>query len=410
MPHPYVTGKRSIGPVTIERQSDNIRLGRFETLQRIDAVRRTRRTADTPCPNDQPLPHISNILFNILGPILVLVLLGALARWRFKIDVGSLSKLNIYVFVPAFFFDHVVNSELSLGQALGVIVATVLQVAILGGLVWVIGRAAGASRKTIAAVAMCVMFYNAGNYGLALSDLAYPGKAPPPAVKTEAAASAAAPIADAPAASSDGVVVKNGPAVQAFVVFCQNILNFTVGLFIAGSAGGGSIRTSLQKFIRMPTLYTLTIALLARWWRVEGGEIPKLVTVTTQYLARGLVPLALITLGAQLAMKPRWPRWRPVSFVLVIRLLWSPVQMALMLYGLHVAFRGSEVLDLWTWPAENLILTAGVPTAINTLLVTLEVGGDAELTADCVFWTTVFSSLTITAWLVLIQSGWVVPI
>ncbi len=331
---------------------------------------------------------ITTILFDILGPILLLVLIGALARWRFRIDVGSLSKLNIYVFVPAFFFDHVVGSDLSLGQAVGVILATILQVTVLGGLVWMLGRAVRADRRTIAAVAMCVMFYNSGNYGLALSELAYPG------VGTQDSVAGAA---------------QNGPAVQAFVVFCQNTLNFTLGLFIAGSAGGGTVGQSLRKFLRMPTLYVLALAMLARWWRVEGGEIPKLITVTTQYLSRGLVPVALITLGAQLAMKPRWPRWKPVSFVLFVRLIWAPVQMALLLLGLHQLFVGkSEILALWPWPAENLILTAGVPTAINTLLVTIEVGGDAELTADCVFWTTVFSSLTITLWLVVLRSGWIV--
>ena len=56
-------------------------------------------------------------------------------------------------------------------------------------------------------------------------------------------------------------------------------------------------------------------------------------------------------------------------------------------------------MDLWPWPAELLILTASVPTAVNVLLLTLEVDGDAELAADCVFWTTVFSCLTITVWL-----------
>jgi predicted permease len=54
--------------------------------------------------------------------------------------------------------------------------------------------------------------------------------------------------------------------------------------------------------------------------------------------------------------------------------------------------------------AEMLVLTAGVPTAVNTLLVTLELDGDAELAADCVFWTTLVSCFTITAWLVAVTS------
>jgi len=50
-----------------------------------------------------------------------------------------------------------------------------------------------------------------------------------------------------------------------------------------------------------------------------------------------------------------------------------------------------------------LILTAAVPTAVNTLLLTMELKGDAVLAADCVFWTTVFSCFTITGWLVVLR-------
>ena len=364
---------------------------------------------------------IASIVFDILGPILLLVLLGAWARWRFKIDVGSLSKLNIYLFVPAFFFDHVVNSDLPLGQAAGIVLATVLHVAVLGGLVWAGGRALGVNRRTLAAVAMCVMFYNSGNFGLALSELAYPGQRGSSGVvgssgsgvqePTDATASAPSSTPTPNYPTTPLPPQKNGPAAQAFVVFCQNFLNFSVGLLIAGSAGGGSLRDGVRAFLRMPTLYTITLALVARWWRLHGHEVPKLIAVTVSYLSKGLVPVALVTLGAQLAAKPRWPRWKPVAFVLAARLLWAPAQLVVMLFGLHLLFRGGRfpVLDLWPWPAENLVLTAGVPTAVNTLLVTLEVGGDADLTADCVFWTTVFSAITITAWLVLIRAGGVFP-
>jgi predicted permease len=346
---------------------------------------------------------IRSILLDILGPILLLVLLGALVRRRFKVDVVTLSKLNIYLFVPAFLFDQVSRSTLGWGQMGGVVVVTVLQVLTLGLLVWGIGRALRVRRETLAAIAVAVMFYNSGNYGLPLAELAYPSVGATPA---------------SPAARHDGHTVlsegpgdagvaptRDGPAVQAFVVFCQNLLTFTVGLMIAASAGGADLKDSAKALLRVPTLYTITAALLARAWLQSGHELPKLVTVTAGFLSRGLVPVALVTLGAQLAVKPRWPRWKPVAMVLLLRLVFGPVQMAVLLYGLSRLARpmGWEPLDLWKWPAEVLIVTAAVPTAVNTLLITIEVGGDAELAADCVFWTTVFSCVTITAWLVAIK-------
>jgi predicted permease len=187
----------------------------------------------------------------------------------------------------------------------------------------------------------------------------------------------------------------------------KNLLTFTVGLIIAAwagselSGGGGGLSGGMKALFRLPTIPTLAAALLARGWIQSGHVMPPLIAITTDYLSKGMIPTALVTLGAQLAVKPRWPRWKPVSMVLVLRLLLGPVQMAALLYGLHLLH--VPALDLWPWPAESLILTAAVPTAVNTLLLTLEVGGDADLAADCVFWTTMMSCVTITAWLVVIR-------
>ena len=315
---------------------------------------------------------IRSIFFDILGPILALVLLGAIMRRRFKIDIGTLSKLNIYLFTPAFLFSEVSHSVLSWSAMGGVVTITFLQVATLGALVWGIGRAVGISRKTLAAIAMAVMFYNSANYGLPLASLAFPREGG-----------------------------RDGGAVQAFVVFSQNVLTYTVGLSIAAWAGSGNLRGATGAFFRLPVAPTLACALLARWWIQSGHHLPIVIDKSAGYLANGLVPTALLTVGAQMAVKPRWPRWKPISMVLILRLIFGPIQMAALLYALHLT--GWKPVDLWTWPAEALILTAAVPTAISTLLLTLEVGGDADLAADCVFWTTLFSCVTITRWLVILR-------
>jgi hypothetical protein len=317
------------------------------------------------------------IVFDILAPILVLVALGALMRWRFRIDVASLGKLNIYLFVPAFVFDKVSNSTLDWAKMGGIVGVSILQVATLGAIVWGMGRTLRVGRKTLAAVAISVMFYNSGNYGLPLAKLAYNDR---------------------------------GAEVQAFVLMTQNVLTFTVGLSIAAMAHHGGVGKGLLMLLRLPVLYTLAAALLARVY-LNGHpdrQLPRVISETARFLADGLVPVALVTLGAQLASSPRWPRWRPISLVLVMRLLLGPMQMAGLLWGLHLLagrFGGLwRTMDLWPWPAELLILTASVPTAVNTLLLTLELGGDAELAADCVFWTTVCSGVSIAAWLVMIRA------
>lgn len=321
------------------------------------------------------MSEAKTILLDILAPILLMVGLGALMRHKFKIDLTTLGKLNIYLLVPAFVFDKVSNSQLSWSDMGGVVGVSVLQLIALGLVVWNLARLARVDRRMTAALALGVMFYNSGNFGLPLAELAYPAGAGP----------------------------KDGAAVQAFVLLTQNFLTFTVGLLIASAAHGGAMEV-VGKFFRMPIIYMLAAALLARWWnhQPDSPGLPIFISATMRYLAQGMVPLALVTLGAQLASSPRWPRWKPVIFVATLRLLAAPFIMAGLLYSLHRLFPGSW-LDLWPWPAELLILTAAVPTAVNTLLLTLELEGDTETAADCVFWTTVLSSITIVACLFVLR-------
>jgi predicted permease len=169
---------------------------------------------------------ILSILLNILLPILVMVGLGAWLRWKFAIDLGTLTKLNIYLFVPAFVFDKVATSKLPWADMGGVVIVTLVQVAALGVIVWGIGRLLRVSRKTLCAVALAVMFYNSGNFGLPLAQLAYPG-------------------------NGGG---KDGGAVQAFVVMVQNVLTFTLGLGIAASAHSAGIAQVIVRILRLPVL------------------------------------------------------------------------------------------------------------------------------------------------------------
>ncbi len=328
-------------------------------------------------------------IFNILGPILLMIGLGALVRWRFHLDQTTLARINIYFFVPAFVFDKVVRSDLGWATMGGVVAVTVLQVTTIGMVVWGVGRALRMSRSTTSACAMATMFYNSGNYGLPLAELAYG---------------------------------QRGSAVQTFVLMSLNLLTFTLGVGVALAGGHGERRGMwgvAKAFLKLPFVYMLAAALAARWWirlDPEHHALPAVLMKTSGYVAAGLVPIALATLGAQLVNRPRRPRWKPVSFVLVMRLLAGPIQMGLLLYGLHALAsmaHGSggmleattRALDLWPWPAELLILTAAVPTAVNTLLLTMELGGEADLAADCVFWTTVVSCATISVWLVAIPWG-----
>jgi predicted permease len=313
---------------------------------------------------------MTSILLDILAPILLMIALGAWLRRKFAVDIGTLNKLNLYLFAPAFVFYYVSTSHLDWGKMGGIVTICVLQMILLAVIVWWITRPMKMESVMKAALLVAVIFYNSGNLGIPLAQFAY----------------------GAP-----------GAAAQTFVMTTQGLFIYTVGMGIVAYAGAGSFGRGMLSVFRLPILPVMAAALFTRWW--TGGAVdalPPVLRLTARYLADAMVPVALITLGAQLATNLRWPRWRPISLVMVLRLLIAPALTAAMLYGLHCL--AIPALDLWPFPAALLILTSGTPTAVNTLLLTLELGGDAELAADCVFWTTAASCLTITLNLILLRA------
>ena len=126
-------------------------------------------------------------------------------------------------------------------------------------------------------------------------------------------------------------------------------------------------------------------------------DVPRWIAEAARVVAGGMMPIALITLGAQLASNPprvNWRRWRIVGAVTILKLAIVPAATWAMVWA----------LGLWPWPGAVLVLASAAPTAVNTLLLTLELEGDPEIAAECVFWTTVLSAVTVTLWLAAIYS------
>src|SRR5256885_12968941 len=122
------------------------------------------------------LQLVADVLLTILAPILLMVLIGALLRWKLRIDIATLGKLNIYLFVPVYVFEYVSTSQLQWQEMLGIFGITVLQIATLGLIIWGIGRTLKISRPTLAAIALAVMFYHNRNYGLPPPPTAHPAR------------------------------------------------------------------------------------------------------------------------------------------------------------------------------------------------------------------------------------------
>lgn len=293
------------------------------------------------------------ILWNVITPIFLLIGLGYLVQKRVGLDLKTLTRLNFWIFVPAFLFVHIYESKLS-GAQLGQIALHFLVFFPLLGLVaWGAARLFGFHDRLRRALTASVLFYNSGNYGVPVAQLAFPG--------------AVLPL-----------------QVQAAIVMMQNITNFTLGLYLVAGGKGKRRREILKEIARLPMIYVLVLAWTMRFFEIAP---PKPLHDALHYLAGALVPVAVVTLGAQMAGL-KVPRFnRPLLVSLSLRLLFAPV----------LGFAVIVVLGITGPLASALLISTSFPTAVNSALLALEYDNEPQFAAAAVFYSTLVSSATVSA-------------
>jgi predicted permease len=295
--------------------------------------------------------HFLFIVWEVIAPIFLLIGVGYLVQKRVGFDLKTLTKLNFWIFVPAFLFVNIFHNELS-GRELGkIILHFAIFFSLLGASVWFIAGVMGFQDRLRRAITASVMFYNSGNYGIPVSELAFPGALVP-------------------------------HQVQATIMMMQNVTNFTLGLFIIAGGKGKRRRDTLKEILRLPMIYVLIIAWTMKYFELEP---PKPVDVSLNYISKGLVSVAVITLGAQMA-NLKVPRFNPSLITsLSLRLLFAPFLGYLIIKGLDI--RGEL--------AEALLISTSFPTAVNSALLALEFDNEPEFAAAAVFYSTLLSGITV---------------
>jgi predicted permease len=290
------------------------------------------------------------IITNILLPVLVLVGVGAVLQKYQPLNMQTLSRLNIYLLVPAFLFINILKSTLTAGQMGSIAAVVLISMAMIALPLVAVMKRAGSDGAHIATVLLGAIIFNAGNFGIPLAELNF-GAA--------------------------------GLEVQAVVVAVANMSIWALGYAIL-VMGKGQGMSGLLGYFKLPMVYVLFIAIFLRV--VGWTELPVFIDYPVSKLGDAVVPLSLITLGAQMGARARWPKIRIVAPVAFLKLVVMPV----------AAGFAAWLLGLWPWPAAQLIIAAAGPTAVNTLLLTIELEGDADTAADLVFWTTVLAGVTVT--------------
>jgi predicted permease len=303
---------------------------------------------------------IVHIFIDIVLPIFLLMGVGVAMDRIFHLDMATLSKLNFYVFVPVLLFVKLLDSRLDSGLMGMVVAFSSVHLAILFVASYLVFSIA-AFRAERDVLSLGAMFNNCGNYGIPVAAIAFGNL---------------------------------GVEVRAIVIVFQNVASFTLGLWLMGDKSGGTWRR-VGAILKTPVLCAVVLApIFSALDSKFGVKLPYPVRFPLEQIANGMIPVALITLGAQLSRTPWVGRMAPLGAVTAMRLLFSPIIAAGLAWAWERRFPGQATQAL-----PILVCAAGLPVAVNVYILAMECRREPELASRMVFWSTLLSALTMTVWL-----------
>jgi malate permease and related proteins len=301
------------------------------------------------------------LFLQVCLPIFLVAGLGWFMDRRFSLSLETLVKLNLYLLVPAFIFVRVTDTTMAGQQALWIVLGTFCTILLCAALSAVVAKVLQLDAAARSAHMLACMLANCGNFGLPLITLAFG---------------------------------KEAAAVQVYVLVTMNVSTFTLGLFLANASGkGGWQWSTLLKTLRQPAVYAVTLAIFCKVMHWDVTQLPML-WQPAQMMADGLVGLALVTLGVQLSQTEPAPLRAPLISALAVRLLLGPC----------VAYAVTQCIGFSAATAAVIILAMGAPTAVNSALLAHEFGGDRRFATASVYYSTLFSMITVTLWLAVLRA------
>ena len=286
-------------------------------------------------------------------PVGLIILIGFIVGRTLPLQGSTLSQLALYVLSPALVVDSLYRTELSVASSSSLLMGFALTSIAIYALVGVINRLLKLPSALSRGITAIVMFPNNGNMGLPVATFALG------------------------AAGLDRAIVYMLGSI--FVMFC---------LGPAIIRGKGIIQ-GLKLTLRLPLLWAILFGLSLR---LLSFTIPWELDKSIQQLGAAAIPVALILLGIQLSETRFQPGIKEIILA-IARLLIAPM----------IAYLIGRLLHLETLNLQILVLQSAMPTAVNSLILVSEFGGDKDLVAKAIVTSTLMSFLTLplVLWLIM---------
>jgi len=301
------------------------------------------------------LTELLTLFANNLLPILLVAGCGYIAGKWLNVEARSISRVVFYLFSPCLLFDLLVTSQLESSDMLRMIGFTVACVMSMVVITWVLSQAFKLERKMMAAVIICTMTINAGNYGLSLSLFAFG---------------------------------KEALAYASLFFVTSAIITYTLGVMIA-SMGKSSLADSIKGLLKIPAVYSVLLALIFIYMQ---WELPLPASRTVSLLSDAAIPGMLLVLGLQLQNNHRTHNPRALVLANGVRLFG----------GMGIGFVLAAVFGLQGMAFNAGMLESSMPTAVLSTILATEYDVEPAFVTTAVFSSTLLSPLTLTPLLLIL--------
>ena len=302
------------------------------------------------------------ILVNSILPIFLMIALGFVLGKNFKLDVATLTKIIIYLLMPAFVFVNTFTVHLDFDLA-KILLFSVVYLAINYILAKIISRIRKLDAGLSDIFANSIMFNNIGNIGLSLITLVF----------------SSAPFV----AGEKTPYLDDALAALVMIMIFNNVTTNIIGFYIGGRASM-SFKKSIIRTLKLPVIHAIVLVLILKAVDFDVTTTP--IWPVLIHLKNGLVAMALTALGIQLAKVKLEFKDANVYIASFIRLVIGPVLAMLLIY--LFGFKGVT--------AQTILIAYSVPTAINTALIAAEYDNNQDYAVQAVVASTIFSIITMT--------------
>jgi predicted permease len=301
------------------------------------------------------LSELLRLFADNLLPILLVAGAGYLSGKWLKVDARSISRVVFYLFSPCLLFELLVTSQINYADMLRMVGFTLASILTVGTITWLLGRLTRLERKMLAAVLLCTLTINAGNYGLSLNLFAFG---------------------------------EEGLAYASLFFVVSAIITYTLGVTVA-SMGKASLADSLKGLLKIPVTYVVPLALIFIYF---GWELPLPLDRAVSLLSDASIPAMLVVLGLQLQNNQRSYNLRALFLAGGMRLLG----------GLGVGLLLAAFFGLGGVAYNAGVLESSMPTAVMSTILATEYDAEPAFVTTAVFASTLLSPLTLTPLLLIL--------